>query len=158
MALTTEQQATLKAAINLVPEWIAQPMNSDGDYFIAAELNKASSPAFIVWKSILTPEMARAAIVAGAEQLDNLTVGKRDALLYLAAGTLDCRIAGVRTALDNLCGTQNTLKGALIAAQKRQATRVEAILATGTGSDAAPGTTTFEGSISYQDVGIVRAS
>lgn len=156
--LTTEQLAVLKAAILADPVLAAQPMNSDGDFFIAAELNKPASPTYVVWKSSLTPEAARAAIVTGAEQLDNLTVGKRDALLYLAAGTLDCRIAGVRSALDNLCGTQNTLKASLIAAQKRTATRAEAILATGAGSDAAPSTTTFEGAISYQDVGIVRAS
>ena len=158
MALTTEQLATLKAAILADPVLNAYPMNSDGDFAIAALLNAPAVPDFIVWRSALTPELARSAIINGAVQLDNLTVGKRDALLYMAQGTLDCRIAAVRTALDDLCGTQNTLKASLLAAEKRKATLVEKILATGTGSDAVPAVTSFDGSISYQDVGVARSS
>lgn len=156
--LTDMQKQTLKAAILADPVLAALPLNSDGNYEIAAALNLPATPAFVVWQSQLTPEKSRKAIVAGAEQLDNLTVGKRDALLYLAGGTLDCRQANVRSAIDNLCGTQNTLKASLVAAQKRTASRVEQILATGTGSDASPAVTTFEGTISYQDVGVARAS
>jgi hypothetical protein len=156
--LTTQQQQTLKAAILADPALNAYPNYGDGPNDIAVLLNVKASPDFVVWQSALTPELARAAIVAGADQLDNLTVGKRDALLYLAAGTLDCRIASVRTAIDNLCGTQNTLKASLVAAEKRLATRAEKILATGTGSDASPATTTFEGYLSATDVQQVRAS
>lgn len=156
--LSDAQKQTLKAAILADPVLAALPTNSDGDFEIAAALNLPATPAFTVWQSQLTPEKARQAIVAGAEQLDNLTVGKRDALLYLAGGTLDCRQANVRSAIDNLCGTQNTLKASLVAAQKRTASRVEQILATGTGSDASPAVTTFEGTISYQDVATARAS
>lgn len=156
--LTDMQKQTLKAAILADPVLAALPLNSDGNYEIAAALNLPATPAFVVWQSQLTPEKSRQAIVAGSEQLDNLTVGKRDALLYLAGGTLDCRQANVRSAIDNLCGTQNTLKASLVAAQKRTASRVEQILATGTGSDASPAVTTFEGTISYQDVGVARAS
>ena len=158
MSLNSSQLATLKAAIAADGTLNAFPMNSDGDYAIAAALNLPAAPDFIVWRSALAPDLSRAAIIGGAAQLDNLTVGKRDALLYMAGGNLDCRIAGVRSAIDDLCGTQNTLKASLIAAQKRKATVVEKILATGTGSDAAPAVTTFEGNISYQAVGIARSS
>jgi hypothetical protein len=41
---------------------------------------------------------------------------------------------------------------------KRNATRAEKVLATGTGSDASPGTMTFEGSLSYQDAFNARNS
>ena len=156
--MTPAQLATLKAAILADPVLAAYPMNSDGDFAIAAALNLPASPDFIVWRSSLTPELSRSAIINGAVQLDNLTVGKRDALLYMAQGTLDCRIAAVRTALDDLCGTQNTLKASLLAAEKRKASVVEKILATGTGSDVSPGVTTFEGTISYQDVQLARGS
>ena len=157
MSLDAGQLAVLKAAILADPVLNAFPNYGDGPNDIAVLLNKQASPDFVVWQSSLTPERARAAIVSGAEQLDNLTVGKRDALLYLAAGTLDCRVAAVRSAIDNLCGTQNTLKAALVAAQKRLATRAEKILASGTGSDASPATTSFEGWLSASDVQQARA-
>lgn len=156
--LTPAQLATLKAAILADAALDAFPNTSDGCYEIAIAMNMPASPNFIVWRSALTPELSRAAIVSGAEQLDNLTVGKRDALLYLATGTLDCRNTAVRSAIDNLCGTQNTLKASIVAAEKRKATLAEKIFASGTGSDAAPATTTFEGTISYSDVQQARNS
>jgi hypothetical protein len=43
-------------------------------------------------------------------------------------------------------------RAALLALWKRLATRGEKLYATGTGSDAVPGTLTFEGNISARDV------
>ncbi len=68
----------------------------------------------------------------------------------------DCRLLqpneAQRSAIVNLCGTQNTLKAAILAAQKRAATKAEALFATGTGSDASPGTLIWEGTLSVDDV------
>jgi len=158
MALNPAQLATLKAAILADPVLNAFPNTQDGAWEIANALNVAATPAFTVWQSQMTPELSRAAIVLAATQLDNLTVGKRDALLYLVAGTLDCRQAGVRQAIDDLTGSQNTLKAALVVAEKRLALRIEKILATGAGSDASPATTTFEGAVPYMDVYAARNS
>ena len=113
--------------------------------------------AYVVWRTSMTPDQSRAAIVEGAIQLDNLTAGKRDSLLYLVQGSLDVSQAGVRQALDDLCGTQNTLKAALQAAMKRVATRAEAALASGTGTSQSPGAMDWEGYVSYSDLTLIRA-
>ena len=156
--MTPAQLATLKAAILADPVLVAWPQGSDGAFEIAAALNLPATPSFIVWRSSLTPELSRKAIIAGAVQLDNLTVGKRDALLYLCAGTLDCTDAALRDAIDNLCGTQNTLKASLAAAEKRSALRIEKIFSTGTGSDASPALCAREGTVTYSEVREARES
>lgn len=100
----------------------------------------------VVWRAQLTPDIMDPAIVAGAVQLDNLTVGKRDTLLWLANRELD-NSAALRTALDDLCGTQNTLKTAIKDAQKRASTRAESALSAGTGTSVDPATLGWEGQI-----------
>jgi hypothetical protein len=148
--LTTAQLATLAADISASAEFASLPHSSDGAFEIAVAYNLPTS--FVVWRTSMTTQMARSAIIAGATQLDALTVGKRDSLLWLCSDTLDPSQASVRAAIDDLCGTQNTLKGALVAAQKRNATRIEKLLATGTGTTASPATMGFEGSVSYGDI------
>ena len=157
--LTPAQLTTLKAAILADPAVNTKVSGTGTDYeFIANYLSAPASPAFTVWVSNLTPDLARSGVLGGIAQLDNLTVGKRDALLYLFAATNDCRNAAVRQAIDDLCGTQNTLKASLLVAEKRLANRAEKILATGTGSDAVPAITTFEGSINALDIGGILAA
>jgi hypothetical protein len=124
-----------------------------GDLSSLADLyNAAAVPAFTVWRNELTPEAARAAISGGdgLAQLDNLTAGKRDSLLWVFTGTTQPANAAQRDAITNLCGTQNTLKAAILAAQKRTASRIEKLFATGTGSDASPAVMAVEGPIGYE--------
>ena len=149
--LTDAQKTTLKAYI--LADAVLGPISSGPatDYnSIMLALNADST--FIVWKTSVSPSEWRKAIVAAAVQLDNLTVGKRDALLYVVQDALDATVASTRTTIDDLCGTQNTLKASLLAAQKRKATVAEKVLSTGTGTDATPGLTTFEGQVSVYDV------
>jgi hypothetical protein len=145
--LTTPQLIALKSLAAADPT--AAFYQSEGNDVALAEWFNTQS-ATVVWRSALTPELARAAIVQGATQLDNLTVGKRDALLYITQGSLDVANVSVRTAIDDLCGTQNTLKTALQAAQKRFATRAEAALASGLGTSVSPSVMAWEGMISSQ--------
>jgi hypothetical protein len=49
MALTTEQKATLKAAILADPVLNAHPNSLDGAFAIALEVNKFPTPDFLVW-------------------------------------------------------------------------------------------------------------
>jgi hypothetical protein len=145
--LTTPQLITLKALA--AADQTAVVYQTEGNDVALAEWFNAPS-ATVVWRSALTPELARAAIVQGATQLDNLTVGKRDALLFITQGNLDVANVGVRTAIDDLCGTQNTLKTALQASQKRFATRAEAALSSGLGTSVSPSVMAWEGMISSQ--------
>lgn len=152
--LTPEQLALLKADILADPilaAWAATGMMAQK---IAAEYNLPASPAWTVWRSSVTPVEWRAAIIGGggAHQLDALTASKRESLLWAVSDTLAPSALAVRTALDDFCGSQNALKGAIQAAQKRTALRAEKLLSTGTGSVASPATMGFEGSLTYQDV------
>ncbi len=151
--MTPEQYQTLANHIraNTDPAIVAAlPLRNDGQ--IQEWYNVDS--AFVVWRSALTPEQARDAITNGdgLAQLDNLTAGKRDSLLWVFSGNTNPANANQRAAIANLCGTQNTLKAAILAAQKRVATRAEAAFATGTGSDAVPGLLGWEGQLSVNDV------
>ena len=96
----------------------------------------------------------RAAIIGGggAGQLDALTASKRDSLLWTVSDVLNPSVAAIRAALDDFCGSQNTLKAAIQTVQKRTATRGEKLLSTGTGSTVSPATMGYEGTLTYQDV------
>ena len=153
--LTSTQLSALKAAAFADPT-AAQYLTNGNDNELADWFNQPQT--FVVWRSKLTPEQARAAIIKGATQLDGLTVGKRDSLFYLVSGDLDVSDAAVRTAIDDLCGTQNQLKGYLTAVQKRTTTRAEKILASGTGTDAAPANLGWEGWLSGNDSSDIRTA
>lgn len=154
MSLTATQIATLKT-IAAADQTAAALMDSADDIALAAWFNELTT--YIVWRSVLTPEMARAAIIEGATQLDALTVGKRDSLFWLCTGNLNPSMSTVRAAIDDLCGTQNTLKTSLQAAEKRSATRAEKALSSGAGTTASPSIMTFEGLLSYADASQIRS-
>ena len=156
--LTHAQLTVLKAAILAEPS-LAEALSSADDIAIASFFNEQASPSFVVWKSSLTPEEARTAISGGdgLSQLDNLTAGKRDSLLWLFEGETHPSNEAQRAAIQGLCGTQNTLKAAILAAQKRMATRFEKLFAVGTGTDASPATLTVEGELTYADVSLARS-
>ena len=150
--LTDAQKVTLKADILANADTLA--CYEIGNLDCLEKLyNAPASPAFVVWKGALTSAEARAAISGGdgLAQLDNLTAGKRDSLLWVFNDSTSPANAAQRAAIENLCGTQNLLKAAILAAQKRSATRLEKLFATGTGSDASPATMGVEGPISYQE-------
>lgn len=147
-ALTPAQDATLKTAMLAAPE-LAVPIAAGNDFAVAEWANATGT--YIIWRSQLTPDLAREAIIQAAEQLDNLTVGKRDALLYLVGENLTLTSA-VRSSIDSILGSQNLLKTAFAAIEKRPATKAESILAVGTGTTASPGNVTFEGFVTLQDV------
>lgn len=128
----------------------ALPLRNDGQIQEWYSVNST----FVVWRSSLTPEQAREAITGGdgLAQLDNLTAGKRDSLIWAFSSTTNPSNAAQRAAIEGLCGTQNALKAAILAAQKRVATRAEVIYATGTGSNAVPGLLGWEGTLSVNNV------
>jgi len=150
-AQLTVLAAALRADTN--PDVAAAVAIGNATYLVST-YNTLST--YIVWRSVLTPDQARDAIVSGAQlaQLDNLTVGKRDALLYAFAANVNTANQATREAILDLCGTQNVLKAALTAAVKRAATQAEKLFATGTGTDATPGDLGWEGQITIEDVGV----
>lgn len=157
MSLTTAQQQAIKAYIANDPTLNAQPNNNTGNGDIANALNAEASPAFYVWLTAYTPELKARAIDNGITQVDNLTASKRDTLLWWASRTHDASKPATQSAMSDLCGSQNTLKAALIDGAKRKARVVEKILATGTGSLASPATAGFEGTLTPDDVEQARS-
>lgn len=156
--LTPTQLTALRDYIAADPVLAAYPANSDGAFAIAEVLNQPASPAWYVWRTQYTPDQIRTAITNGITQLDALTASKRDSLLWWAEGSHDMNRAEVRAAINDLTGSQNTLKAALNDGGKRTATVAEKVLSTGTGSFAAPATAGWEGTLSYNDVQAARAA
>lgn len=159
--LTTAQQATLKAAILADPVLAAYPMTTDGAYAIAAAMNLAASPAFIVWKTSVNPdEIMRNGM--DWTRVDNLSVGKAriwDWMIRL--GSFDASKINIRAGIDAVwVGTSADLavRAMVYTHSKRSATIGEKLLATGTGSDASPAVMGFEGDLSYMDVFAARNS
>jgi hypothetical protein len=160
MALTTEQKATLKAAILADPTLNAFPNTSDGDFDLAVYLsNTLASPAFRVWRSDVPTADVKKAIV-WTEYIGR-SVGERGAFeLMISNGIINASDVNVRQGIQDCfsgpsgAGTRTNLTNI----SKRDANLIEKILATGTGSDASPGTMTFVGTISGDDVASARNS
>jgi hypothetical protein len=159
MALTTAQMQALKAEIIADPVLNAAPNNSDGSFFIAAELNKLASPAFIVWRTDIPTKDIKKAIV-WTEYIGR-SQGERDAFVLINSnGIVNAADANVRQGFNDIFSGPSGVatRTNLSAMAKRSATRAEKVLATGTGTDATPATMGFEGRLSFQDVDQVRAS
>jgi len=160
MALTSAQQATLKAAILADPTLNAFPNTSDGNYDLCAQkLNVVASPAFIVWKgNVALGAIGKAmdgAEAAGLTTANNTRLQVRAA--YMAAGE-NPSVAGTRAFYDDIFSTGGVTKASLLALWKRSALLGEKILATGTGSYASPATMGYEGNLSGVDVQTARNS
>jgi hypothetical protein len=159
--LTSSQQLTLKNAIIADGTLNSFPNNSDGADAIAQELNKASNPAFIVWKTNVQIEDVGNNIVgteiAGLSSLNNTRL---QTIVQLSSRGVNPSFSDRRAFFDDIfsgAGGVNT-RARLLALWKRTATKVEKLFATGTGSDASPATLSFEGNLNYQDVEEARNS
>lgn len=149
--LTDAQMVTLRAAIEADPTLNAIPNTYPaGAEQLAAALNATASPAFIVWKSNVT--IGDVGRTFNATELAGLTALNHTRLqtlaIYMSSGVNPSN-APVRAFFDDIfsgTGGVNT-RAALLALWKRSARRIERIFATGTGTDAAPATLVFEGTI-----------
>jgi len=161
MTLTTAQQATLKAHILATPVLNAFPNNEDGAQGIADLLNVQAVPDFTVWKTNVTlNEMMNAMDGPEFESLTTAETGRLQAFAAFSPEGMNPSFADKRQLFDdtfNGAGGTNT-RPALLALWKRLSNEVEKLFATGTGSDADPAITDFEGNISRQDVFIARNS
>jgi len=151
--LTTTQLQALKADITADPVLNAYPKNSDGAWAIAQAYNLEASPVFIVWKTDVPTSECKKAMV-WTEYIGR-SVGERDAWVFmLSNGTINAADPNIRQGiLDIFSGPDGaSSRVALLAIAKRNATRVEKLLSSGTGSDASPATMMFEGNLPYQEV------
>lgn len=157
--LTPQQQQIVKAAILADPVLNAIPDTWDGAYAIADLFNLPSDPPVIVWRTRVPLEEVMANGMDWT-RVDNLSVGKARIWDWLGRlGTIDASRANIRAGIDaTWVGTAADLavRAMVYTHCKRTATRIEALLATGTGTDASPATMGFEGQITYADVYAAR--
>ena len=140
MALTTEQATTLAAAIRAdTDQAVIDALEIRNDVLLAALYNTAS--AFIVWRTDLSPEEYREAIVW--TEVDALTIGKAriwDWITQNMTAPINASSVNVRQGLMDCWASNTTTRTQLVVAGKRAATKAEKLFATGTGTTAAPGT------------------
>jgi hypothetical protein len=141
-------------AVNLVPN------NSDGNAAIAFWYDQATNPAKIVWRNAVPVYQVGQAMLSA--DVANLTATNLSRLQVLAQYALQ----GFTGSVDTEAGFNDVFSAAgaagtralLHTVWRRTALRIEALFATGTGSDAVPATLVFEGQISGGDVNTARNS
>ena len=161
--LTPEQYATLKAHILATPELNAFPNNSDGAFEIKNILNQTAEPAWVVWRTAVT---RREVLQNGFDwtRLDNLSVGKARVWSDIFVdGVINPSKPNVRAGIESVwVGTAADIavRAAVYVHCKKNATRIQKLFSTGTGSDASPATMgegiTENYQLSYQDVETAR--
>lgn len=160
MDSTQQQLSVLKNDILADPTLAAWAATGRMAQEIADAYNVIVSPAWIVWRTNVPSDELYNAIFEtnGGLQLDALTASKRDSLFKLIDRDLNASIPAARANVDDYCGSQNNLKAAIQAVEKRSATRAEKLFSTGTGTSASPATMSFEGELTYQQVEAALAS
>jgi len=151
--LTADQRALLAADIcaSTDPE-VEDALAIRNDTRLAELYNDAS--LFVVWRTTVPVEEYRDALVW--TEVDSLTAGKARIWEWITGQMtlpLEPSKAEVRQGLADVWSVSSATRPALIAIAKRFATVCESLFATGTGTDATPGTLTFEGAVTIQDIG-----
>lgn len=153
MDTTAAQRATLKTAILAEPT-LAAAIAAGDDVQVAAWCNADTSPAFVVWRSsVATRDMLE---VVTWTEVDGLTNGKARILEWMMSlGTVNAGLAKVRQGLADCFGAASASYVSILPVLKRTATKAEALLATGTGTDATPARLRAEGPVTNSDVAAI---
>ncbi len=165
--LTSQQLAAIKADILANGDLNSKPNTPDGAFAIADLYALAASPDFIVWRSLvreqeITTQVSPEITTWSWTIFINRTAAEREgwARLFNGTYTVNPSLPQVQQAfLDIFSGSPGLPQRTHLAAMcKRKATRIEKLLATGTGSLVSPATMGFEGNLSYTDILQARAS
>ena len=161
MALNAQQLVTFRAALyaETDPEFVGY--REAGQAAPMTEWwNRESSPLKIVWRtSVSNEEIGDAMNGTEVAGLSSLNMQRAQMLANYSNGTQNPSRFDRRDAFDRIfsgAGGQNT-RAALAVVWRRAATRFEQLFATGTGSDASPGTLGYEGRITWHDVNAALA-
>lgn len=122
------------------------PNNSDGNTAVAGWYNLTASPAFTLWKKLVSLEsVGRALASTEVAGLTAVNLSRLQVMAQYAPAGFDPSRSDTRAAFDDVfSGAGGTLtRPALLALWKRLATNFEKLFATGTGTDAAPAISAF---------------
>ncbi len=136
----------------------AVPNNSDGNAAIAFWYDQPTNPVKVVWRNAIpVSEVGKNMLSADIANLTAINLQRLGVLGQFAlmgfTGSTDTE-AGFND-IFSVAGAAGT-RALLHATWRRTALRIEALFATGTGSDAVPATLVFEGQISGGDVQTAR--
>ncbi len=161
MPLTEAQRTTLRNDILADGTLNTLPPNSDSAFEIARVYNLEATPEYWVWKTRLSKREVTSArspdnTVFSFTALISRSDGERDGWKELWNSTLECDPSqeNVRQGFADVFsgGTGSAQRQHLLAMARRKASRVEKLLATGTGSTGSPATMGYEGPMPYSDV------
>jgi hypothetical protein len=153
MALTEAQRVTLATHIraNTDPDVVAA-LAGRNDTELTRLYNLDSS--FIIWKKSVTPDEYRGAMLW--TEVDTLNTGAARIWEWVTnnfTSNLNADDSNIRQGIADAFGPSTTTRANLLAVAKRAATVGESVFATGTGTDATPGSLDFVGSLTTGDVG-----
>ena len=154
MSLTLTQLQILKADIAADPALNGLPQTSDGAFEVAAAYNLLKIPAYAVWRNQVPVKEVKQNIV-WTEYIASVSAAERDAFVFmLSNGFIDAGDANIRQGFQDIfSGPQKVnTRNNMVAMSKRDALRIEALLAIGAGTNGSPSTLTHEGMIGYQDI------
>mgnify|MGYP001570317548 CR=1 FL=1 len=163
--LTTAQLQVIKNDILADPTLNSFPNTSDGNFAIAALYRVTVSPDFWVWKTLVTQSECVSVQSIDVTNWSWTTYiarsqGERDGWreMFADTGAINPSRPNVRQGLADIFSGPSGAgqRTHLLAIGRRLATRIEKLLATGTGSAASPATMEFEGDLTYSDVQAAR--
>lgn len=158
--LTPQQLTALKADILADAVLAALPNTPDGNTAIAAAYALAAAPDFWVWRSFVSDTEIYEATTEGLTWSWSIFIGRsqgeRDAWHCMVGtkGGINPSLVNVRAAVTDIFSGAGGVaqRTYLTTIGRRLATRIEKLLASGTGSTAAPAVLGFEGMLSADDV------
>lgn len=158
--LTPTQNALLKNDILADPVLGVLAPSSDAIYQIIAAYMQPKSPSYIVWRT----DVSQDEIMQNGfdwTRVDNLGIGKARIWEWLfdnQESSFNPSKPNVRAGIDATWGGTTAdlaVRAAVYVHCKRPANRLEALFATGTGTDASPATMVDVGELSYDQVRIL---
>jgi len=153
MSLTDAQYTTLANHIraNTDPDVVAA-LAIRNDTELARLYNLDSS--FYVWKTSIAPDEYRSAMVW--TEVDTLNAGNARIWEWVTnyfTSNLDASDANVRQGIADAFGAGTTTRANLLALGKKLASVYEEVFATGTGTEATPGTMVLQGPVTTKIIG-----
>ena len=159
---TTEQQAAIKADILANPDLDAFPNTVDGAFGIKAAYDLVAVPDFFVYQDVSAKEVSDAIHL---DEIANITSADSDRVIKFFqirsfdGGQFHGAEQSDRDAWDDVfsAAAGDASQQAIAALWRRLATRLEALFATGTGTNGDPAIMTLQ-TVSYQDIYDARNS
>ena len=167
MPLTAAQNLVIKNNILASPDLNAFITTIDGAYGIADLYNAVATPDFIVWKTRLHEQDITSLTSAESTVWSWTSFIARSvseqagwARMFNGTYTINPSLLQVRNGVADIFsgGTGAAQRTHITAISKEKATRIEKLLATGTGTTADPATRAYVGRISPQEVYDARVS